>query len=117
MGLLAADKVYYDASALLATGVVRFEMKVVNAPKNAAALWKFKIEAGDAASAVELDLSASLEGKTPVPGQWQTYTFPLQSLFDKGLDVSAIDVLMVFPAWGTGEGAVYRLDNVVITNP
>lgn len=117
MGLLAADKVYYDASALLATGVVRFEMKVVNAPKNAAALWKFKIEAGDAASAVELDLSASLEGKTPVPGQWQTYTFPLQSLFDKGLDVSAIDVLMAFPAWGTGEGAVYRLDNVVITNP
>jgi beta-glucanase (GH16 family) len=117
MGLLAADDVYYDASALLANGVVRFEMKVVNAPNNPAAVWKFKIEAGDASSAVELDLSASLEGVTPVPGQWQTYTFPLQSLFDKGLDISAIDVLMVFPAWGSGEGATYRLDNVVITNP
>lgn len=117
MGLLADDEVYYDASALMATGVVRFEMKVISAPTNSAAVWKFKIEAGDTSSAVELDLSASLEGKTPVPGQWQTYTFPLQSLFDKGLDLSAIDVLMVFPAWGTGEGATYRLDNVVITNP
>lgn len=117
MGLLADDDVYYDASALLATGVVRFEMKVVSPPNNAAAAWLFKIEAGDASSAVELDLSASQEGAVPVPGQWQTYTFPLQSLFDQGLDVSAIDVLMVFPAWGSGEGAVYRLDNVVITNP
>ena len=66
---------------------------------------------------MELDLSASLEGKTPTTGQWQTYTFPLKTLFDAGLDISAIDVLMVFPAWGTGDGAVYRLDNVVITNP
>ena len=28
------------------------------------------------------------------------------------LDVSAIDVLMIFPAWGEGEGAVYRIDNL-----
>src|SRR5690606_23585874 len=117
MGLLADDDVYYDASGLLATGVVRFEMKVVNTPNNADAAWLFKIEAGDASSAVELNVSDSVEGAVPVPGQWQTYTFPLQSLFDQGLDVSAIDVLMVFPAWGSGEGAVYRLDNVVITNP
>jgi beta-glucanase (GH16 family) len=117
MGLLAADGVYYDASGLLANGVVRFEMKVINAPVNPDAVWKFKIEAGDTASAVELDLAASLEGQAPVPGQWQTYTYTLQSLFDAGLDISAIDVLMVFPAWGTGEGATYRLDNVVIANP
>jgi hypothetical protein len=32
-----------------------------------------------------------------------------------GLDVSAIDNVMVFPAWGTGEGAVYRIDNMVIS--
>ena len=117
MGILAADGESFDASNLLQNGVVRFEMKVISAPSTAGAAWKFKIEAGDASSAVELDLSASLEAVTPVPGQWQTYTFPLQSLFDKGLDVSAIDVLMVFPAWGSGEGAVYRLDNVVIANP
>lgn len=114
MGMLADDNVYYDASALLAEGVVQFEMKVLSAPNDPSAAWLFKIEANDAASAVELNLSQSVEGQTPLVGQWQTYTFPLQTLFDAGLDISAIDVLMVFPAWGAGNGAVYRLDNVVI---
>ncbi len=114
MGFLADDDVYYDASALLEQGAVQFEMKVISAPNDQSAVWKFKIEADDAASAVELDLSDSVEGHTPLVGQWQTYTFPLQALFDAGLDISAIDVLMIFPAWGSGNGAVYRLDNVVI---
>jgi len=117
MGLLADDGVYLDASNLVSNGVVQFEMKVVNAPNDPGAVWKFKIEAADAASAVELDLTASQEGAAPVAGQWQTYTYSLQSLFDAGLDASAIDVIMVFPAWGTGEGAVYRLDNVMIYDP
>ena len=117
MGLLADDDVYLDAASLLSNGVVQFEMKVLSAPNDASAVWKFKIEAGDTTSAVEFDLSASNEGQAPVVGQWQTYTYSLQSLFDGGLDLSAIDVLMVFPAWGTGEGAVYRLDNVMIYDP
>jgi beta-glucanase (GH16 family) len=117
MGLLADDNVYLDASNLLANGVVQFEMKVISAPNDANAIWKFKIEAGDTTSAVELNLTDSQEGKAPVVGQWQTYTYSLQSLFDAGLDISQIDVLMVFPAWGTGEGAVYRLDNVMIYDP
>ncbi|KUM54224.1 glycoside hydrolase family 16 protein [Rheinheimera sp. EpRS3] len=117
MGILADDDVYFDASALLADGVVRFEMKVISAPSDASATWLFKIEADGASSFAELPLSSSLEGLAPVVGQWQTYTFSLQDLFDAGLDISAIDVLMVFPAWGTGNGAVYRLDNVVITQP
>ena len=117
MGLLADDDVYLDATGLLSNGVVQFEMKVVNAPNDASSVWKFKIEAGDTSSAVELDLTASQEGVAPVTGQWQTYTYSLQSLFDAGLDVSSIDVIMVFPAWGTGEGAVYRLDNVMIYDP
>ena len=117
MGLLADDDVYLDASGLLSNGVVQFEMKVISAPNDADAVWKFKIEAGDTVSAVELDLSASQEGAVPVVGQWQTYTYSLQTLFDAGLDLSVIDVIMVFPAWGTGEGAVYRLDNVMIYDP
>ena len=117
MGLLADDGVYLDASDLLSNGVVQFEMKVVSAPNDPSSVWKFKIESGDAATAVELDLSASQEGAAPAAGQWQTYTYSLQSLFDAGLDISQIDVLMVFPAWGTGEGAVYRLDNVMIYDP
>jgi hypothetical protein len=112
MGFLAADNVYQDVTPLMPDGVLRFEMKVVTPPSDSSAVWKFKIESFNASAAVELDLAASNEGKTPVPGQWQTYTFPLKSLSDKGLDVSAIDVIMVFPAWGTGNGAVYRIDNV-----
>ena len=115
MGFLASDDVYYDASSLLANGIVTFDMKVVTAPNDASASWLFKIESGDADTAVELALSASQEGAEPVVGQWQTFSFSLQSLFDAGLDISAIDVLMVFPAWGTGDGAVYRIDNVAIT--
>lgn len=117
MGLLADDGVYLDASNLTSNGVVQFEMKVVSAPNDPSSVWKFKIESGDASSAVELDLTASQEGAVPVVGEWQTYTYSLQSLFDSGLDVSAIDVVMVFPAWGTGEGAVYRLDNMMIFDP
>lgn len=117
MGLLADDGVLLDASNLLDKGVVQFEMKVVNAPNNADAPWLFKIESDGASTAVELPLSDSQEGAKPVTGQWQTYTFSLQTLFDAGLDISSIDVVMVFPTWGMGEGAVYRLDNVMIFNP
>jgi hypothetical protein len=74
----------------------------------------FKIESIGASSAVELNLNESQEGVIPALGEWQTYTFTLADLTAAGLDVSAINVLMVFPAWGTGEGAVYRLDNIAI---
>ncbi|WP_448566519.1 family 16 glycosylhydrolase [Thalassotalea ganghwensis] len=117
MGLKADDGVYLDASNLLNSGVVQFEMKVISAPNDANAAWKFKIESSDATGAVELDLTASQEGVTPVVGQWQTYTYSLIELYDAGVDISAIDVIMVFPQWGAGEGAVYRLDNVMIYDP
>lgn len=117
MGMLADDGVTLDASALLATGILQFEMKVVTMPNDTSAAWLFKIEASDPNAAVELDLSTSQEGAAPVAGEWQIYTYTVQSLYDAGLDISAINVLMVFPAWGTGEGAVYRLDNVVIKAP
>lgn len=117
MGFLADDGVYYDASADLATGVVQFEMKVVSAPNDAGSVWKFKIESGDATTAVEIDLATGNGGTEPLVGAWQTYTFALQDLFDAGLELSAIDVIMVYPAWGTGDGAVYRVDNVIIGTP
>ena len=107
----------FDATALLSEGVVQFEMKVVTAPSNPDSTWLFKIEADNATSAVEVPLSNGSAGIEPVTGQWATYTFSIQSLSDAGLDISAIDVLMIFPAWGTGEGAVYRVDNVRIYNP
>ncbi|MGB1333949.1 MAG: hypothetical protein ACPG57_03505, partial [Porticoccaceae bacterium] len=107
----------YDASALLADGYLRFEMKVVTAPNDASSTWLMKIESSDAATFAELPLTSTQEGLAPVVGEWQTYTYSLQDLSTAGLDVSAIDVVMVFPAWGTGEGAVYRIDNMVISAP
>lgn len=115
VGLFAEDGVFVDASAILVNGVVKFDLKVITPPNDASAAWLFKIEANDASTFAELALNKSLEGVDPVVGEWQTYTFPLQTLFDAGLDISGIDVLMFFPAWGTGEGAVYRIDNVAIT--
>lgn len=107
----------FDASAILANGVIQFEMKVTSAPLNADAVWKFKVESDNAISAIEVDLITSVEGLAPVEGQWQTYTFNLSELADGGLDVSALDVIMIFPAWGSGEGAIYRVDNVKIYDP
>lgn len=117
LGLLADEGAEIDASNLLENGVVEFEMKLVTAPNNATTPWRFKIESTGAATAVELGLEDSLEGTGPVEGQWQKYTFPVQQLFDEGLDISSINVLMIFPAWGTGEGAVFRVDNVRIYDP
>ena len=114
LGLFAEDEHFIDASALFETGVVQFDLKVVTAPNNADAAWLFKIESLGASSFAELPLSGSQEGKAPVIGEWQTYTYSLKDLTDAGLDISAIDVLMFFPAWGAGEGAVYRVDNVMI---
>ncbi len=117
MGFLADDGVSFDASHLLSEGVVRFEMKIVSNASDPDAQWLFKIESNDAGQAVELALSASQEGVEPVVGEWQTYTYTLADLLSAGLDISAIDVVMVFPSWGMGEGAVYRIDNAVIANP
>jgi beta-glucanase (GH16 family) len=107
-----------DASSMLANGVLRFDLKVVNAPLSANAVWMFKTESnGNASEFYEAPLTASLEGVAPVTGEWQTYSFSLQVLYDAGLDISGVDVLMVFPSWGAGEGAVYRLDNVEFAVP
>jgi beta-glucanase (GH16 family) len=117
MGITADPDVSIDTSALLVNGIVQFEMKVTTMPNDSSAAWMFKIESIGASSAVELNLSESQEGAVPALGEWQTYTFALADLASAGLDVSAINVLMVFPAWGTGEGAVYRLDNIAIKAP
>jgi len=117
VGLFADDGVFVDASSILSSGVVKFDLKVITAPTDTSGVWTFKIESDGATTFAELPLTGSTEGQAPTTGEWQTYTFPLQTLFDAGLDISQIDVLMIFPTWGTGEGAVYRLDNVMITAP
>jgi hypothetical protein len=93
-------------------------MKVLTAPNNTDSTWILKVESdGAATNTGDYAMTSSNEGQAPVTGEWQTYTFNLSDLETAGLDVSAIDVIMVFPAWGTGEGAVYRLDNIMIFEP
>ena len=103
-----------DATSLLATGVFRFDLKVMNAPAAGNEAWMLKIESGGATGAVEINLNTSNEGVNPSDA-WQTFTFNLVDLLDAGsLDPSDIDVIMVFPAWGTGADAAFRIDNMEI---
>jgi len=103
-----------DATSLLATGVFRFDMKVMTAPAAGNEAWMLKIESGGAAGAVEINVNTSNEGVNPSDA-WQTFTFNLIDLFDAGtLDPSDIDVIMLFPAWGSGADSVFRVDNMEI---
>ncbi|MBH0003357.1 glycoside hydrolase family 16 protein [Pseudoalteromonas sp. SWYJZ12] len=107
----------FDASAIITVGQITFDMKVTSMPSTPDAPWFFKVESNEGDSEVELALTESVEGIAPVLNEWQTYTYTLSDLSAAGLDVSAIDVLMIFPNWGQGAGAVYRVDNVKISNP
>lgn len=101
----------YSASS---TGTFSFEMKVVTAPA-AGTPWIVKLESGSGVDTGDLDITTSKEGLNPVAGEWQTYTFDVSTLASAGLDISGIDVVAVFPAWGQGAGTVYRIDNVQFT--
>jgi hypothetical protein len=113
----------FDASALLADGVIQFEMKVITAPTDTSGQWLFKAETAGGQNGTqgltgwEVPLNTSNEGLDPVVGEWQTYTFNIADLRATGEDISAIDLVMVFPTWGTGADAVYRIDNARIYNP
>lgn len=111
-----ANTTPFDASSVITTGVLQFEMKVTS-PPSGDTTWLLKVEANGNTSFAEVPLNTSQEGADPVTGEWQTYTFDLLSLSDTGLDVSGIDVIMIFPAWQTGEGAIYRVDNLYVGNP
>ena len=103
----------HNALGMIDGGYVTFDMKVVNAPANPDSVWKFKIEADEAnGGAWEADLVNF--GPAPVVGEWATYRVPLQDIADNGVDLTLLDVIMVFPAWMTGDGAVFRMDNVAI---
>ncbi len=105
------DGVPFNATGIATEGTIVFDLKMTASPGDTA--WKFKIESSEGATAVEVDLSTSNEGHAaPVLDTWQQYTFNIADLVSSGLDASTIDVIMIFPAWDTGNGAVYRVDNV-----
>jgi hypothetical protein len=104
----------FDASAYASTGTLSFDMKVVTNTPAADTPWYLKLEAVGGANTGDYALSSSNEGLAPVTGVWQTYTFDLADLASAGIDLSAIDIMLIFPAYGQGAGAVYLVDNFVV---
>ncbi|MFT4994561.1 MAG: hypothetical protein ACI965_001592, partial [Paraglaciecola sp.] len=98
----------YDGSPMLDTGVLEFDLKLVTPPNNASAAWNLKVEQGGTASEALITIA------TPT-ADWQHYRIPLKDLSNGGLNLNGIDIVMIFPDWGQGEGAVFRVDNVTIS--
>ena len=97
----------YDGSPMEDTGVLEFDLKLVTPPNNASAGWNLKVEQGGTTTEAVISIA------TPT-ATWQHYAIPLKTLGDAGLNLNGIDVIMIFPDWGQGEGAVFRVDNVTI---
>ncbi|TMP40221.1 hypothetical protein CWB96_17340 [Pseudoalteromonas citrea] len=106
----------FDASTL-SDGTLEFDLKVLSQPTDTSGDWLIKVEGITNQVFAELKLSQSQEGIAPQQDQWQHYTFALSELEAAGLNLSAVKIIMVFPTWGTGDGAVYQLDNVQFTTP
>jgi hypothetical protein len=85
---------------------LEFDMKVTTMPTAGDTDWKLKLEdSGD--GEVEVNLQDSAEGQVPVLDTWMHYTFNVA-----GLGLSDVDLIMIFPTWGTGDGAEFSVDNV-----
>lgn len=104
---LAESPSAYDGLPMLNNGWLEFDLKLVTPANNAAVNWNLKVEQNDASS------EASIIIAKPTT-EWQHYKISLKSLSNAGLNLNGIDIIMIFPDWGQGEGAVFRVDNLTI---
>ena len=101
-----------DISAYEANGSLQFDLKVTQAPTDGDTNWFFKLESnggiqnGGSGEEVEIQID------TPELNSWQTVSVSLADLANQGLDLSSIDNILIYPQWDTGNGAIYRVDNV-----
>ena len=96
-----------DASGT-AGGTLEFEFKEVSPPPDGSQ-WHVKLESSDAATAVDILMTA---GGNPVPNDgWQSYSYDLDVEF-AALDLSDLKLVLFFPDWENADGAVGRIDNV-----
>ena len=110
---IGASATPHNALGMIESGYITFDVKVTTAPLSADSVWTFKVEADEGnGGAWEVELVTF--GPEPVVGEWATYQVPLQAVADAGVDLTQLDVIMVFPAWQTGDGAAFRMDNVSI---
>ncbi|MGL6349263.1 MAG: hypothetical protein ACRC2U_05295, partial [Aeromonas sp.] len=97
-----------DVSAWRETGTVSFDLKLTQ--EAGATDWKFKAEYVGG-GAVELSLP-----NVPALNTWTSYKINLKDLAQAGLDLSKVDLVLMFPAWGSGIGSKYLVDNVVFSS-
>ena len=92
----------------LSSGTLQFDFKEVSPPP-AGSSWRLKLESSNAATAVEVLLTAA---DNPTPGsEWQHYSFSLSDDL-AGLDLGDVKLVLIFPDWANADGAVGRIDNV-----
>ena len=103
-GFQAVDGV--DAS-VLANPVLQFDFKEVSPPP-AGSQWRVKLESSGAATAAEVVMTAA--GNPSPSATWQSYRFDLAADF-AGLDVTDLNLVLIFPDWANSAGAVGRIDN------
>jgi hypothetical protein len=109
VGFNARDAVNGVAFDTPAGTTLEFDLKVTAMPTGGDTNWMLKLEGGGVS---EVNLNTSAEGQAPVLDTWVHYTF---NVADLGL--TNINLIMMFPAWGTGDGAEYSIDNVVFYTP
>ncbi len=99
-----------------AGGTIEFDMFVVSQPTNPAAPnpWLIKVDCDSGCSTGDRPITDSIEGVLPATGVWQHYTFDLDTLVSQGLNLNTTSALVIFPAWGNQDNAVYQLDNVKV---
>ncbi len=101
-------------------GTLSFDLLIVQQPDTPAAQdpWKMKVSCVDPCSSGDIPLTGSLEGRAPETGTWQRFSFAIDDLVARGLKLDQVDApLVIFPSWGNQTGAIFRIDNLVISAP
>ncbi|MFT7559179.1 MAG: endo-1,3(4)-beta-glucanase [Flavobacteriales bacterium] len=96
-----------------AGGTLEFDFFLDAEPLDPTAEFRLKLEGADGSFFVEVLLNDSLEGLAPTLGQWQHFSFDLDTLNAQGSwNLDTLRIIMIFPDWGRGDGAVFRIDNL-----
>ena len=112
-GLVIGPNAAVDLSDY-AQGNLEFDLKIINAGNNnLSGGFLVKIETTPALNSGELPVT----GIDVTSNAWQSVSFPVSSLTASGsINLSSITVpLVFFPAYETGAGLVYQIDNVRYT--
>lgn len=99
-----------DVSQIAAKGTLEFDLKMTASPGQTE--WKVKLESNGGAQNGATGEEVELTLDAPVLNTWAHTKIKLADLENLGLDVASIDNILIYPAWGTGAGATYRVDNV-----